>query len=196
MEWTYWSCANESHHCHHLLCSISAFSLQAPPSVVGAPNTETIMIQKTLQTTTIYSSIIKQTHGILRLSIRSFSISLPQQLPRHLNFWRLVMYYCTSILTQGTHALTTNVLGSIASSIQMSTHGLERSAVVMLPSSTGLQASVELSDVTLSLSSSLYSKAVLSILIKKKQQKKLSAHWKVTTTFFNHFVMTRGEENL
>lgn len=38
----------------------------------------------------------------------------------------------------------------------------------MLPSSTGLQASVELSDVTLSLSSSLYSKAVLSILIKTK----------------------------
>ena len=78
------------------------------------------------------------------------------------------MCYCTSILTQGTHALTTNVLGSIASSIQMSTHGLERSAVVMLPSSTGLQASVELSDVTLSLSSSLYSTAVLSILIKTK----------------------------
>ena len=40
----------------------------------------------------------------------------------------------------------------------------------MLPSSTGLQASVELSDVTLSLSSSLYSKAVLSILIKKKKE--------------------------
>ena len=33
-------------NCHHLLCSISAFSLQAPPSVVEAPNTETIMIQK------------------------------------------------------------------------------------------------------------------------------------------------------
>lgn len=48
MEWTYWSCANESHHCHHLLCSISAFSLQAPPSVVGALNTETIMIQKNI----------------------------------------------------------------------------------------------------------------------------------------------------
>ena len=40
----------------------------------------------------------------------------------------------------------------------------------MLPSSTGLQASVELSDVTLSLSSSLYSKAVLSILIKKTKE--------------------------
>ena len=27
---------------------------------------------------------------------------------------------------------------------------------------------------------------------KKNKQKKLSAHWKITTTFFNHFFMTRG----
>lgn len=179
MEWTYWSCANESHHCHHLLCSISAFSLQAPPSVVGAPNTETIMIQKNI---TNNNNLFQHHQARTRYSA-SINPKLQQQLPRHLNFWRLVMYYCTSILTQGTHALTTNVLGSTASSIQMSTHGLERSAVVMLPSSTGLQASVELSDVTLSLSSSLYSKAVLSILIKKKT-KEIECALKGNDNFF------------
>lgn len=55
----------------------------------------------------------------------------------------------------------------------------------MLPSSTGLQASVELSDVTLSLSSSLYSKAVLSILIKtNKRTKEIECALKGNDNFF------------